>query len=36
VLYAEEDPNGEDHQALILTGTAGVQRLQALMKTVGE
>jgi hypothetical protein len=36
VLYAEEDPNGKDHQALILTGTAGVQRLQELMKSVGE
>jgi hypothetical protein len=36
VLYAEEDPNGENHEALILTGSAGVQRLQELMKSVGE
>jgi len=36
VLYAEEDPNGKDHAALILTGTDGVQRLRELMKTVGE
>ncbi len=36
VLYAEEDPGGKDHDALILTGEAGVQRLKALMKSVGE
>jgi hypothetical protein len=36
VLYAEEDPNGKDHEALILTGTGGVQRLKELMKIVGE
>jgi len=36
VLYAEEDPNGKDHQALILTGADGVQRLNELMTTVRE
>jgi hypothetical protein len=36
VLYAEEDPNGEDHAAVILTGKDGVQRLRELMKSVGE
>ena len=36
LLYAEEDPNGKGREALILTGTAGVQRLQELMKSVGE
>ena len=36
LLYAEEDPDGTDHAALILTGEAGVQRLQELMKSVGE
>jgi hypothetical protein len=36
VLYAEEDPNGTDHEALILTGKTGVERLQALMTSVGE
>ena len=36
VLYAEEDPNGKEHEALILTGTGGVQRLKELMKIVGE
>jgi hypothetical protein len=36
VLYAEEDPDKSDHEALILTGEAGVQRLTGLMKSVGE
>jgi hypothetical protein len=36
VLYAEEDPDGTDQAALILTGEAGVQRLQELMKSVRE
>jgi hypothetical protein len=36
VLYAEEDPNGKDHAALILTGTDGVERLKELMTNVGE
>lgn len=36
VLYAEEDPNGKDHEALILTGTDGAQRLKELMQIVGE
>ena len=36
VLYAEEDPNGKDHAALILTGTDGIQRLKELMTDVGE
>ena len=36
VLYAEEDPDGSDHAALILTGKAGVDRLEDLMRSVGE
>ncbi len=36
VLYAEEDPNGKNHKAIILSGTGGVQRLKELMKSVGE
>jgi len=36
VLYAEEDPNGKNHQALILTGPDGVQRLRELMQSIGE
>ena len=36
VLYAEEDPNGKDHEALILTGADGIQRLKELMTDVGE
>jgi hypothetical protein len=36
VLYAEEDPKGSDHDALILTGKAGVDRLEDLMRSVGE
>ncbi len=36
VLYAEEDPVKSDHEALILTGEAGVQRLAGLMKSVDE
>jgi hypothetical protein len=36
VLYAEEDPNGKNQKALILTGADGVQRLNELMTTVGE
>jgi hypothetical protein len=36
LLYAEEDPEGKDHQALILSGEAGVQRLRELMKSVRE
>jgi hypothetical protein len=36
LLYAEEDPDGKDHQALILTGEAGIQRLRELMRSVGE
>lgn len=36
VFCAEEDPNGKDHQALILTGSDGVQRLRELRQSVGE
>jgi hypothetical protein len=36
VLYSEEDQNGENHEAVILTGTDGRQRLEALMKSVEE
>lgn len=36
VLYAEEDPKGKNHEALILTGSEGIQRLQELMENVGE
>ena len=36
ILYTEEDPDGRDHQARILTGDAGVTRLRELMKSVGE
>jgi hypothetical protein len=36
VLYAEEDPSKKNHEALILTGERGVQRLKNLMKSVRE
>jgi hypothetical protein len=36
VLYAEEDPNRSDHAAIILTGDAGLERLEGLMKSVSE
>ena len=36
VLYAEENPEGKDHEARILTGTDGVRRLRDLMQSVGE
>jgi hypothetical protein len=36
VLYAEEDPDGQDHAALILNGEASIERLKTLMKSVGE
>jgi hypothetical protein len=36
VLYAEENPKGKNHEALILTGSEGIQRLQELMANVGE
>ena len=31
VLYTEEDPQADDHEALILLGSAGERRLKALM-----
>jgi hypothetical protein len=36
VLYAEEDPGKQNHDAMILTGGAGVDRLRTLIKSVGE
>jgi hypothetical protein len=36
VLYAEEGPDGKNHEARILTGNAGVERLRELMKSAGE
>ena len=36
VLYAEEDPDRKDHEARIMTGAAGTERLRELMKSVGE
>ena len=36
VLYAEENPEGKDHEARILTGTDGIRRLKELMQSVGE
>jgi hypothetical protein len=36
VFYAEEDPDGKDHAALILQGEAGVERIKELMGSVGE
>jgi len=36
VLYAEENPEGKDHEARIFTGTDGVGRLRALMQSVGD
>jgi hypothetical protein len=36
VLYAEEDPAGADHEARILTGQAGIDRLRGLMASVKE
>jgi hypothetical protein len=36
VLYAEEDPDGKNHEALVLTGAAGVERLTKLMGSVQE